>query len=200
MNWLSRAALLALPVIAGAWYFDHGQQSEQAQVLFQAAQSHAQNDQRLQTELASLTKSLAEKAALLAELETKQQTTSVERDGAKTALATAQQALKLATAEATSQSMELTKLTEALTVQRKAAAEQESALKTTLNSLRAEASQFKQTMEQQALETQNVLAKADAEKAAAIHEAAAAAGQVRELSAQLAQWMKDHPVVEPSAK
>ena len=102
-NWGARAAWLALPAVVCLWYFDHDHQSKAAQDQITEAKSRAENGQHLQGELSALTKSLTEKSALLADLETKSQTMTKERDGAKEALTSALETLKKATATAGTQ-------------------------------------------------------------------------------------------------
>ena len=192
-RWVSRAALLILPVLAVLWFLDHQQQGRLAETLRGEQQSREQEGQHLRTELASLTQALTEKSALLTDLETKSQTVAKERDGAKQALATAEQALKSASADAEAKSSQLAKSTADLASARKELTEKETALTNSMNILRSEAAKLKQTLAQQEAESKNSLATLEAEKASAINQAAAAMNQVRELTAKLEQLAKEPP-------
>ena len=192
-SWAGRAALLGLPVVAGLWIFDHLQNGEALQRLGEEQRAQAETSQHLRDQAAMLTKSLEERAALLTDVDSKSRSIASERDAAMQTIKSSQEARKAADATLQTKLAALTKALSEVATLKQQAAEKEGEFTQSLNALRSEFSQLKQTADQKEADLQNALAKLEADKAAAVNEAAKAASQVRELTTRLEKAAKEAP-------
>ena len=198
--WISRAALLALPVVLALWVWDHNSQTKQFRSLVEAKKAENLQKRKNFERARTLSHQLAEKTALLSDLETKSQTVGKERDGAKQALASTEQSLKTIETEAQSNATKLAAATRELAAIRKELSDKETALGNSVTTLKAEAGKLKQALEQKDLEMKDSLAKLDAEKATAVKDAAAAMAKVSELATQVEQLKKDVEAAKAAPK
>ena len=199
-SWISRAALIGLPVVLALWVWDHNSQTKQFRGLVEAKKAENVQKRKNFERARVLSHQLAEKSALLSDLETKSQTVGKERDGAKQALASTEQSLKTIETEAQSNSTKLAAATKELVAIRKELSDKETALGNSVTTLKAEAGKLKQALEQKDLEMKDSLAKLDAEKATAVKDAAAAMAKVSELTAQIDQLKKDVDAAKTAPK
>ena len=193
MSWVTRAALMALPVVAGSWFVDHQQNAEAAKRVGEEHKIQTEANQRLGDQVDTLTKSLQESVAALKEVEIKTRSITSERDAARQSLKASEDARKAADATLQTKLGALTKASSEMESLRKLASAKESEFKQSLDTLRTELSILKQAAAQKDAEMQNALAKLEAEKASAVNEAAKVTNQVRELTTQLEKAAKETP-------
>ena len=187
VSWAGRAAMVALPVMAGAWWFDHQQSAGSVQSL-------QESNQRLTGQAATTTKSLEDRAARLADLEAKIRNLTSERDLAMQAIKSSDQVRKATEGTLQSKIAELAKVSAEVASLKKQAAEMAAESTQSLAALRKEFSNFKQATAQKEADMHSALAKLDADKATAVNEAAKAASEVRDLTSKLEKAAKEAPV------
>lgn len=145
-------------------------------------------------------KSGREALAQKTDLETLVQTTGKERDGAKAALATTEQSLKLAEIDAAGKGTKLNEATRELAALKKQLADKELAMTNSLETMKSEKSRLQQAFEQKDLEMKNLTAKADEDKAVALRDAAAAMTQIGELKTQIDGLKKELEALKAAPK
>ncbi len=186
VSWAGRAAMVAVPVIAGVWLFDHHQSAGSVQRLEEA-------NQRLTEQAATTTKSLQDRTASLADLEAKIRNLTSERDLAMQAIKSSDQVRKATEGTLQFKIGELAEASAEVASLKKQAAEMAAESTQSLTALRAEFSNFKQATAQREVDMQSALAKLEADKATAVNDAAKAAGEVRDLTSKLEKASKEAP-------
>ncbi len=198
--WLTRAALLAVPIMGALWYSDHKSQNSRVEAI---TQNHAADEvlkTQFQDQASNLSQQLTQRSQAMAQVLAKEEVTAKSRDEAKAALGAAEQLLRTKVTELGAGEAKLAAVTKELAAVKNSFGSKEEAWNNSLAAMKQEASHARQTLEQKELEMKNILAKAEGERAAAQKEAAAAALKVQELTAELAAMRKALPAVPPQSQ
>ena len=186
VSWAGRASMVALPVLAGAWWFDHQQSAGSVQSL-------QESNQRLTEQAATSTKSLEDRTARLADLESKMRNLTSERDLAMQSIKSSDQVRKATEVTLQTKIGELARVSAEVAALKKQASEKAAESAKSLTTLRAEFSKFKQAADQKEADMQKALAMLEVDKATAINEAAKAASEVRDLTSKLEKAAREAP-------